>query len=91
MLAIRGFYRSLDDVTLAHVNVTYLIPAVGEPKSALIIDHTVDDELVLRFTARPDKKGDPRLKVFIRVFNSPEMKQFIDEKLPAFIPAGFSS
>jgi D-methionine transport system substrate-binding protein len=47
--------------------------------------------LVLRFTARPDKKDNPRLKAFIQVFNSPEVKQFIDEKLPAFIPAGFSS
>jgi D-methionine transport system substrate-binding protein len=84
-------YRSLDDVTLALVNITYLIPAGGDPKSALIIDRTVDEGLVLRFTARPDKKDDPRLKAFIQVFNSPEVKQFIEEKLPAFIPAGFSS
>ena len=41
-------YRSLDDVTLALVNITYLIPAGGDPKSALIIDRTVDDGLVLR-------------------------------------------
>ena len=84
-------YRSLDDVTLALVNITYLIPAGGDPKSALIIDRTVDDGLVLRFTARPDKKDDPRLKAFIQVFNSPEVKKFIEEKIPAFIPAGFSS
>uniref|UniRef100_UPI0038F7E82A MetQ/NlpA family ABC transporter substrate-binding protein n=1 Tax=Streptomyces galilaeus TaxID=33899 RepID=UPI0038F7E82A len=57
-------YRSLDDVSLALVNVTYLIPAGGDPKSALIIDRTVDDGLVLRFTARPDKKDDPRLRAF---------------------------
>nr|WP_029085632.1 MetQ/NlpA family ABC transporter substrate-binding protein [Bradyrhizobium sp. 6(2017)] len=84
-------YRSLDDVTLALVNITYLIPAGGDPKSALLIDRTVDDGLVLRFTARPDKKDDPRLKAFIQVFNSPEVKKFIEDKLPAFIPAGFSS
>ena len=62
-------YRSLDDVTLALVNITYLIPAGGDPKSALIIDRTVDDGLVLRFAARQDKKDDPRLKAFIQVFN----------------------
>lgn len=84
-------YRSLDDVTLALVNITYLIPAGGDPKSALIIDHTVDDGLVLRFAARQDKKDDPRLKAFIQVFNSPQVKQFIEEKIPAFIPAGFNS
>jgi D-methionine transport system substrate-binding protein len=84
-------YRSLDDVTLALVNITYLIPAGGDPKSALIIDRTLDDGLVLRFTARPEKKDDPKLKAFIQVFKSPQVKQFIDEKLPAFIPAGFDS
>jgi D-methionine transport system substrate-binding protein len=84
-------YRSLDDVTLALVNITYLIAAGGDPKTALIVDRTVDDGLVLRFTARPEKKDDPRLKAFIEVFKSPQVKQFIEEKLPAFIPAVFNS
>ncbi len=84
-------YRSLDDVTLALVNITYLIAAGGDPKTALIIDRTIDDGLVLRFTAKPEKKDDPRLKAFIEVFKSPQVKQFIEEKLPAFIPAGFNS
>jgi len=84
-------YRSLDDVTLALVNITYLIPAGGDPKSALIIDRTIDDGLVLRFTARADKADNPKLKAFIEVFKAPEVKQFIEEKLPAFIPAGFDS
>ena len=84
-------YRSLDDVALALVNITYLIPAGGDPKSALVIDRTIDDGLVLRFTARADKKDNPKLKAFIEVFKSPEVKQFIEEKLPAFIPAGFES
>lgn len=82
-------YRSLDDVTLGLVNITYLILAGGDPKSALVIDKTVDDGLVLRFTARIDKKDDPRLAAFIKVFKSPEVKQYIEQKLPAFIPAGF--
>jgi D-methionine transport system substrate-binding protein len=84
-------YRSLDDVTLALVNITYLLAAGGDPKTALIVDRTVDDGLVLRFTAKAEKKDDPRLKAFIEVFKSPQVKQFIEEKLPAFIPAGFNS
>jgi len=84
-------YRSLDDVTLALVNITYLLAAGGDPKTALIVDRTIDDGLVLRFTAKPEKKDDPRLKAFIEVFKSPQVKQFIEEKLPAFIPAGFNS
>jgi D-methionine transport system substrate-binding protein len=84
-------YRSLDDVTLALVNITYLIAAGGDPKSALLIDRSIDDGLVLRFTARPQEKDDPRLKAFIQVFKSAEVKKYIEEKLPAFIPAGFDS
>lgn len=84
-------YRSLDDVTLALVNITYLIPAGGDPKSALLIDKTIDEGLVLRFTARADKKDDPRLAAFIKIFRSAEVKRYIEEKLPAFIPAGFDS
>jgi D-methionine transport system substrate-binding protein len=34
---------------------------------------------------------DPRLKAFIAVLQSPQVKRFIEEKLPAFIPAGFNS
>src|ERR1700761_3784152 len=81
-------YRSLDDVTLALVNITYLIGAGGDPKTALLIDRTIDDELVVRFAAKPERKDDPRLKAFIEVFKSPEVKQFIEQKMPAFIPAG---
>ena len=84
-------YRSLDDVTLALVNITYLLAAGGDPKTALIIDRTIDDGLVLRFTSKPEKKDDSRLKAFIEVFKSPQVKQFIEEKLPAFIPTGFNS
>jgi D-methionine transport system substrate-binding protein len=84
-------YRSLDDVALALVNITYLLAAGGDLKDALIIDRTIDDGLVLRFTAKLEKKDDPRLKAFIEVFKSPQVKQFIEEKLPAFIPAGFNS
>ncbi|HKU99100.1 MAG TPA: MetQ/NlpA family ABC transporter substrate-binding protein [Vineibacter sp.] len=82
-------YRALDDLTLALVNITYLILAGGDPKTALIIDRTIDDGLVLRLTARADRKDDPRLKAFVDVFKSAQVKEFIDTKLPAFIPAGF--
>jgi D-methionine transport system substrate-binding protein len=45
----------------------------------------------LRGASRRRKKDDPRLKAFIQVFKSAEVKKFIDEKLPAFIPAGFDT
>jgi len=82
-------YRALDDVTLALVNLTFLIPAGGDPKSALITDRTIDEGLVLRFTARADKKDDKRLRAFVDVFKSAPVKEYVDTKLTAFIPAGF--
>jgi D-methionine transport system substrate-binding protein len=45
----------------------------------------------LRFTAKPEKKDDRRLKAFIDVFKSPQVKRFIEEKLAAFIPGKFNS
>jgi hypothetical protein len=41
--------------------------------------------LALRQTSVKQKKA------FIEVFKSSQVKQFIEEKLPAFIPAGFNS
>lgn len=80
-------YRALDDVTLALVNLTYLIPAGGDPKSALVVDREPNEQFVLRFVARPDRRDDPRLRAFINEFKRPETRAFIEEKLPAFIPA----
>jgi ABC-type metal ion transport system substrate-binding protein len=59
------------------------------PKHCRLEHH--DNVIVLRFTAKPEKKDDPRLSAFIEVFKSPQVKQFIEHKLPAFIPAGFNS
>ncbi|ACL57629.1 MetQ/NlpA family ABC transporter substrate-binding protein [Methylobacterium nodulans] len=80
-------YRSLDDVTLAMVNLTYLIPAGGDPNSALLLDRSADDQFVLRFTAREDRKNDPRLRRFVETFKAPEVKSYIERNLPAFVPA----
>ena len=80
-------YRSLDDVTLAMVNLTYLIPAGGDPKSALLLDTTADEHFIIRFVTRPEGKDDPRLQRFLAAFKSDEVRRFIAERLPAFIPA----
>ena len=45
----------------------------------------------VRWHHRPPGQDNPRLKAFIEVFKSPEVKQFIEENIPAFIPAGFNS
>ncbi|WP_407529760.1 MetQ/NlpA family ABC transporter substrate-binding protein [Methylobacterium oryzisoli] len=80
-------YRSLDDVTLAMVNLTYLLAAGGDPNTALLVDRAADDQFVLRFVARQDRKDDLRLRRFIETFKAPEVKAFIETKLPGFVPA----
>ncbi|WP_238314049.1 MetQ/NlpA family ABC transporter substrate-binding protein [Methylobacterium crusticola] len=80
-------YRSLDDVTLAMVNLTYLVAAGGDPNTALLIDRSADDQFVLRFVTREGHKDDPRLRRFIETFKAPEVKAFIETRLPGFVPA----
>ncbi|MBR1218213.1 MetQ/NlpA family ABC transporter substrate-binding protein [Bradyrhizobium sp. U87765 SZCCT0131] len=80
-------YRSLDDVSIAMVNLTYLIPAGGDPKSALLLDKTPDEQFIIRFITRPEKKDDPRLKALLAEFRTDDVRAFIAAKLPAFIPA----
>ncbi|MCZ0732868.1 MetQ/NlpA family ABC transporter substrate-binding protein [Phreatobacter sp. AB_2022a] len=80
-------YRSLDDVTLAMVNLTYLIPAGGDPKSALLLDTTADEHFIIRFVTRPENRGDARLRRFLTAFKSDDTRRFIAARLPAFIPA----
>jgi len=80
-------YRSLDDVSAAMVNLTYLIPAGGDPSSALVLDKTPDDQFIIRFVTRPEKKNDPRLLALLSVFKTTEVRTFIEQKMPAFIAA----
>lgn len=69
--------RSLDDVTLAQVSMTYLIASGGDPRSALLTDGAGDLHYAIQFVARPQGRDDPRLARFISIFRSPEEKAYM--------------
>lgn len=76
--------RSLDDVALAQVSISYLMMSGGDPEKALIADGFGDSHYALQFVARADRKDDPRLARFIAIYRSPEVKAFIQEKYGRF-------
>ncbi|GGC53235.1 MetQ/NlpA family ABC transporter substrate-binding protein [Chelatococcus reniformis] len=69
--------RVLDDVELAQVSISYLIAAGGDPDAALITDGFGDARYALQFVAKTAHADDPRLKDFIAIYRSPEVKDYI--------------
>ncbi|NNM75245.1 MetQ/NlpA family ABC transporter substrate-binding protein [Enterovirga aerilata] len=76
--------RSLDDVTLAQVSISFLMMSGGDPERALLADGFGDDHYALQFVTRAADKDDPRLKRFIEIYRSPEVKAFIQSKYGRF-------
>lgn len=72
--------RSLDDVTLAQVSMTYLIASGGDPHTALLTDGAGNLHYAIQFVARPQNKADPRLVKFISIFRSPEERAYITSR-----------
>ncbi len=72
--------RSLDDVTLAQVSMTYLIASGGDPRTALLTDGAGNMHYAIQFVARPQAKADPRLLRFISIFRSAEEKAYITSR-----------
>ncbi|WFT78814.1 MetQ/NlpA family ABC transporter substrate-binding protein [Methylobacterium sp. CB376] len=69
------------------VNLTCPLAAGGDPNTALLVDRAADDQFVLRFVAREDRKDDPRLRRFVETCKDPQVKAFIRRTLPGFVPA----
>lgn len=72
--------RALDDVKVAQVSYTFLIASGGDPKTALIEDGAHDQHYALYFVTQPEKAADPRLLAFIKVFQSPDEKAYIEQR-----------
>ena len=68
--------RSLDDVDFAAVNLNYAVAAGISPKTALLLE-TIDSEWNLWFVTQRGHQDDPRVRKYIAVYRSPEVKAFI--------------
>jgi D-methionine transport system substrate-binding protein len=71
--------RALDDVAAAFVSNNYAFLAKLDPKKALVVEG-VDSQWTLVFAAREDRRDDPRIRRYIALYRSPEVKAFVQER-----------
>jgi D-methionine transport system substrate-binding protein len=82
--------RALDDADLAVINMNYALEASLQPKTdALALEAGKDNPYANVLAVLPDRQADPNIQKLAQLLNSPEVKQFIEEKyqgavLPAF-------
>ncbi|MBL0931829.1 MAG: MetQ/NlpA family ABC transporter substrate-binding protein [Alphaproteobacteria bacterium] len=76
--------RSLTDVDASVVTLNYAVLAKLDPKKALVLE---DDRSKwhLVWAARADRQNDERLKKFIAIYRSPEVRQFIEKRFDGTI------
>lgn len=68
--------RSLSDLDAATITLNYAVLANLDPKTSLVLEneHTLWH---LVWVTRQDRAEDPRIKRFIEIYRSPEVKEFI--------------
>lgn len=76
--------RSLDDVYLSAISPYVYIPAGIDRKTAFIEEDWKDPLFHQVIVARKDRVNDPVIRKFIASFQTPEVKQYIESKYPAF-------
>ena len=70
--------RSLDDVAAAFVSNNYAHLAGLDQKKALALE-SVDSQWTLVFAVREDRREDPRIRRYIDIYRSAEVKAFVDK------------
>lgn len=68
--------RSLDDTSASAVPLNYAVLAGLEPKKSLFLEDETS-KWTLVWATRRDNAGDPRIKRYIDIYRSPEVRQFI--------------
>ncbi len=71
--------RALDDVPAAFVTNNYAYLAKLDPKKALI-EEGANSQWTLVFAAREDRRDDPRIRRYIALYRSPDVKAFVQER-----------
>ena len=62
-----------------------LAQELADLADAFVSDGFGDPHYALHFVAKPERKDDPRLAQFIKLFRSPEVKEFITSRYGKFI------
>ena len=76
--------RALDDVAAAFVSNNYAFLAGLDRTKALILERA-DSQWTLVFAAREDRRDDPRIRRYIALYRSPEVKAFVQERFKGSI------
>ncbi|WP_326543361.1 MetQ/NlpA family ABC transporter substrate-binding protein [Pseudorhodoferax sp.] len=76
--------RSLDDVYLSAISPYVYIPAGIDRRTAFVEEDWKDPLFHQVIVARKDRANDPVVLKFVAAFQSPEVKQYIETKYPAF-------
>ena len=71
--------RALDDVPAAFVTNNYAYLAKLDPKKALI-EEGANSQWTLVCAAREDRRDDPRIRRYIALYRSPDVKAFVQER-----------
>lgn len=70
--------RALDDLDAAAVNSSYAVPAGLSPtKDALALENPATPYVTVVIAAREGRQNDPQVQKFVRAYQSPEVKAFI--------------
>ncbi|WZL72862.1 MetQ/NlpA family ABC transporter substrate-binding protein [Clostridiaceae bacterium 35-E11] len=81
--------HSLEDVAAAAINTNFAMQAGFNPVKDSIFIEPKDSPWVNIVAVRPDNKEDERIKKFIDIYHSEEVKQFMDETFQGSVVPGF--
>ncbi|MBN9527608.1 MAG: MetQ/NlpA family ABC transporter substrate-binding protein [Alphaproteobacteria bacterium] len=76
--------RSLNDLGAAVITLNYAVLAKLDPKKALVLEGP-ESRWTLVWAVREDRKDDPRIRRFVELYRSPEIKSFILTKFDGTI------
>lgn len=81
--------RSLDDVEAAVINVNYALEAKLDPSKDALILEDKDSPYVNGIVVRKGDENRPEIKKLVETLQTPEIKQFIQEKYHGAVVPGF--
>lgn len=82
--------RALDDADIAVINMNYALEANLKPKTdALALEAGKDNPYANVLAVLRDRQNDPNIQKLTQLLNSPQVKQFIEEKYQGAVLAAF--
>ncbi len=81
--------RALPDIGIAAINTNFIIEAGMNPLKDSIFIEDKDSPWVNFIVTRPELKDDERIKKLVEIYQSPEVKKFIEDDFDGTVVAAF--